>query len=83
MEGEKKTKERELREGGEGIKKRVRVKKKRGGEKKTYQRTRREERKEGCRGERGLFFIECSRPCPNFQARDIGMDSRARYYGYD
>lgn len=33
MEGEKKTKERELREGGEGIKKRVRVKKKRGGKK--------------------------------------------------
>lgn len=30
MEGEKKTKERELREGGEGIKKRVRVKKKGG-----------------------------------------------------
>lgn len=32
---------------------------------------------EGCRAERGSFFVKCSRPCPNFQARDRGVPLRA------
>lgn len=52
MEGEKKTKERELREGGEGIKKRVRVKKKGGGKKDVSTNTERRKRRGMSRRER-------------------------------